>query len=37
MAFDGIVTKAITSELSQLAGARIDKTFLRMGRAEANL
>jgi len=27
MAFDGIVTKAITSELSQLAGARIDKVF----------
>ena len=27
MAFDGIVTKAITSELSQLAGAKIDKVF----------
>ena len=27
MAFDGIVTKAITSELSQLTGARIDKVF----------
>ena len=27
MAFDGIVTKAITSELSQLAGTRIDKVF----------
>ena len=27
MAFDGIVTKAITSEMSQLAGARIDKVF----------
>ena len=27
MAFDGIVTKAITSELSHLAGARIDKVF----------
>ena len=27
MAFDGIVTKAITSELSQLADARIDKVF----------
>lgn len=27
MAFDGIVTKAITSEISQLAGARIDKIF----------
>lgn len=27
MAFDGIVTKAITSELSQLTSARIDKVF----------
>lgn len=27
MAFDGIVTKAITSELQNLAGARIDKIF----------
>ena len=27
MAFDGIVTKAITSELSELCGARIDKIF----------
>lgn len=27
MAFDGIVTKAIASELQQLAGARIDKIF----------
>lgn len=27
MAFDGIVTKAITSELSELNGARIDKVF----------
>ncbi len=27
MAFDGIVTKAITSELSELNGARIDKIF----------
>ncbi len=27
MAFDGIVTKAICSELSQLCGARIDKVF----------
>ena len=27
MAFDGIVTKAITSELSDLSGARIDKIF----------
>ena len=27
MAFDGIVTKAITSELQQLSGARIDKIY----------
>lgn len=27
MAFDGIVTKAITQEISQLSGARIDKVF----------
>ena len=27
MAFDGIVTKAIASELQQLSGARIDKVF----------
>ena len=27
MAFDGIVTKAITNELSELCGARIDKVF----------
>ena len=27
MAFDGIVTKAITTEISQLKGARIDKVF----------
>lgn len=27
MAFDGIVTKAITQELSELSGARIDKVF----------
>ena len=27
MAFDGIVTKAISSELQQLVGARIDKVF----------
>lgn len=27
MAFDGIVTKAITSELSELCGSRIDKVF----------
>ena len=27
MAFDGIVTKAICSELSNLVGARIDKIF----------
>ena len=27
MAFDGIVTKAISSELQQLTGARIDKIF----------
>ena len=27
MAFDGIVTKAITSEISNLTGARIDKIF----------
>ena len=27
MAFDGIVTKAITTEISQLTGARIDKIF----------
>lgn len=27
MAFDGIVTKAITTELSQLCGARIDKVY----------
>lgn len=27
MAFDGIVTKAITTEISQLTGARIDKVF----------
>ena len=27
MAFDGIVTKAIASELQQLCGARIDKIF----------
>ena len=27
MAFDGIVTKAITTEISQLIGARIDKVF----------
>ena len=27
MAFDGIVTKAICSELQQLVGARIDKIF----------
>ena len=27
MAFDGIVTKAICSELSSLTGARIDKIF----------
>ena len=27
MAFDGIVTKAIASELQQLSGARIDKIF----------
>ena len=27
MAFDGIVTKAITSELQNLSGARIDKIF----------
>ena len=27
MAFDGIVTKAIVTELSELTGARIDKVF----------
>ena len=27
MAFDGIVTKAIVAELSELNGARIDKVF----------
>ena len=27
MAFDGIVTKAITAEISELNGARIDKVF----------
>ena len=27
MAFDGIVTKAICSELEELVGARIDKIF----------
>ena len=27
MAFDGIVTKAIASELQELSGARIDKIF----------
>ena len=27
MAFDGIVTKAISSELQELCGARIDKIF----------
>ena len=27
MAFDGIVTKAITSELQQLIGGRIDKIY----------
>ena len=27
MAFDGIVTKAIASELQNLSGARIDKIF----------
>ena len=27
MAFDGIVIKAISSELQQLSGARIDKIF----------
>jgi len=27
MAFDGIVTKAIATELSELNGARIDKVF----------
>ena len=27
MAFDGIVTKAIASELQQISGARIDKIF----------
>ena len=27
MAFDGIVTKVITSELQELSGARIDKIF----------
>ena len=27
MAFDGIVTKAITTEISELCGARIDKIF----------
>ena len=27
MAFDGIVTKVITAELSELNGARIDKVF----------
>ena len=27
MAFDGIVTKAITSELQQLSGGRIDKIY----------
>jgi len=27
MAFDGIVTKAIASELQQLSGARVDKIF----------
>lgn len=27
MAFDGIVTKAITTEISQLTGARVDKVF----------
>ena len=27
MAFDGIVTKVITSELQNLSGARIDKIF----------
>ena len=27
MAFDGIVTKAIASELNELTGARIDKIF----------
>ena len=27
MAFDGIVTRAIASELQQLSGARIDKIY----------
>ena len=27
MAFDGIVTKAITTEITPLCGARIDKVF----------
>lgn len=27
MAFDGIVTRAIASELQELSGARIDKVF----------
>ena len=27
MAFDGIVTKAITTELAELNGSRIDKVF----------
>lgn len=27
MAFDGIVTKAITNELSNLCGSRIDKVY----------
>lgn len=27
MAFDGIVTKAISTEISRLVGARIDKVF----------
>ena len=27
MAFDGIVTKAITTEITPLCGARIDKIF----------
>ena len=27
MSFDGIVTKAISSELNNLSGARIDKIF----------
>ena len=28
MAFDGIVTKAISSELQELSGARIDKIYM---------